>query len=268
MLIHKTAEVHPRAEVADDVTIGAFCVVGEHVRIGAGTVVGNRVTLTGNATIGRRNRICDGAVLGTPPQDTQYRGEPTALLIGDDNCIREFVTINVGTLKGGAVTIIGSRNYLMACSHVAHDCVLGDDIIMANSVLLGGHVKVESGCFFSGNAGVHHYGRIGRLAFVGASTGVTQDLAPYMMADGHRAFPRGVNVVGLKRHGFGADRINAVQEAFRHIYRSRHSVKTAVAEMSQRSDLTPDVAYLIEFLQQSGLDKNGRYLETSRVTPP
>jgi len=265
MDIHRTAQVHPKAEIAEDVSIGAFCVVGEHVRIGAGTTIGNRVTIVGRTTIGCRNRIYDGAVIGSPPQDRSYRDEPTSLLIGDENVIRECVTVNTGTLKGGGITIIGQRNFLMACSHVAHDCMLEDDIIMANGVLLGGHVKVEWGSFFSGCAGVHHYARIGRLAFVGACTGAAKDVPPFMMVDGHRAFPRRVNVVGLKRHGFDAARIAAVQEAFRMLYRSRRSLKEVLADLSEGAGLTPDVKYLMEFLQQSALDKNGRYLETART---
>ena len=190
MQIHKTALVHRNAELADDVVVGAYSVIDEHVRIGEGTQIGNRVTVTGNTVIGKRNRVHDGAVIGSPPQDLTYAGDTTSLVIGDDNTIREYVTANVGTVKGGGATIIGNRNFLMACSHVAHDCLLEDDILMANGVLLGGHVKVECGVFCSGCAGVHHYARIGRLAFVGGNTGVTQDVPPYMMVDGHRAFPR------------------------------------------------------------------------------
>ena len=265
MQIHETSQVHPKAELADDVSVGAYCVIGEHVRIGPGNVIGNRVTIVGQTTIGARNRIYDGAVLGTGPQDLHYRDEPTCLVVGDGNNIRECVTANTGTLKGGGVTIVGNRNYLMACSHVAHDCVLEDDIIMANCVLLGGHVKVECGVFLSGGAAVHLYARIGRLAFIGGSTGVAQDIPPFMMADGHRAFPRRVNVVGLKRHGFDADRLAAVQDAFRLLYRSRSGRGGVLKEMSARKDLTPDVAYLVEFLQQSSLDKSGRYLESARA---
>jgi len=264
MQIHETAQVHPAAELAADVTVGAYTVIGEHVRIGAGSVIGNRVTIVGHTSLGRRNRVYDGTVLGSPPQDLSYADEPTSLLIGDRNEIREYVTAHVGTVKGGGVTIVGNRNFIMACCHVAHDCMLEDDIIMANGVLLGGHVKVESGVFFSGAAAVHHYGRIGRLAFVGSSTGVFQDVPPFMMVDGHRAFPRRVNVVGLKRHGFDGERVAAVQDAFRLLFRSRRSRKDVLDQMSQRDDLTEDVAYLVQFLQQSAMDKNGRYLETAR----
>ena len=264
MAIHPTALVGSKAELAEDVSVGAYSIIEDGVRIGAATVIGNRVSIMGNTELGRRNRVWDGAVLGAPPQDHNHKGEPTRLLIGDDNDIRECVTLNTGTVKGGGATIVGDRNFLMACSHVAHDCCLEDDVTLVNGALLGGHVKVEQYAVLSGNAGVHHYARIGRLAFVGGSTGVTQDVPPFMMVDGHRAYPRRVNVVGLKRAGMTSERIEAIMDAFRRLYRSRRSLRIVVAEMSERDDLTPDVLYLVEFLRQSGLNKKGRYLESMR----
>ena len=265
MALHPTALISPKAELAEDVTVGAYSVIGDHVRIGAGTWIGNRVSLVGNMEVGRRCRIWDGAVLGAPPQDYDFHDDPTRLVIGDENVVREHVTINVGTLKGGGVTLIGNRNFFMACSHVAHDCCIEDDVVLTNGVLLAGHVKVESHVILSGNAGVHHYARIGRLAFVGGNTGVTQDVPPFMMVDGHRAYPRRVNIIGLKRAGMDPDGVDAIQEAFRLLYRSRRSRRDVIQEMIERDDLTPEVQYLVEFLRQSQMDKRGRYLETMRA---
>ena len=265
MRIHDTALVDPKAELAGDVEVGAFTVIGEGVRIGAGSVIGNRVTIMGNARLGERNRVWDGAVIGSPPQDYSHASEPTGVVLGDGNTIREYVTINAGTMKGGAVTIVGNSNYLMACSHVGHDCCLEDNITLANGVLLGGHVKVARGCFLSGCAAVHHYARIGRLAFVGGNTGVAQDVPPFMMVDGHRAFPRRVNVVGLKRDGLPQERIDAVVAAFRRLYRSRSSRYGVLMQLLARDDLTPEVRELVEFLRETSLHNKGRYLETTRA---
>jgi len=270
MAIHPAALIDPTAELGAGVEVGAYSVIGAGARIGEGTIIGNRVTIMDRVEIGRRNRVWDGAVLGGPPQDFSYRGESTSLLIGDENVIRECVTINAGTIKGGGATIIGSRNYFMACSHVGHDCCLEDNITMTNGVMLGGHVKVERGVLISGAAGVHHFVRIGRLAFVGALTGCTQDVPPFMMVDGHRAFPRRVNVVGLKRDGFSPERVEAVEEAFRELYRSRQSRHAVLEQMSRRSDLTADVQYLLGFLRDMSQHAKGRYLETLRpgAEPP
>lgn len=264
MRIHPAALVDPKAELDDDVEIGAFSVIGKDVRIGRGCVIGNRVTIMGNVRMGERNRVWDGAVIGSPPQDHSHRSEATGVALGDENTIRECVTINAGTIKGGAVTILGNHNYLMACSHVGHDCCLEDNITMANGVLLGGHVQIARGCFLSGCAAVHHYARIGRLAFVGGNTGVAQDVPPFMMVDGHRAFPRRVNVVGLKRDGFPPERIDAIVSAFRRLYRSRCSRYGVLMQLLARDDLTPEVRELVEFLRETSLDKKGRYLETMR----
>lgn len=264
MRTHNAALVSPKAELADDVEVGAYSVIGDDVRIGAGTRIGNRVTIMGNTQIGRRNRVWDGAVIGSPPQDHTFGGEPTGVIVGDENKIREFVTINSGTMKGGGVTIVGSHNYMMACSHVGHDCCLEDHITMTNCVLLGGHVNVQRGVFFSGGAAVHHYVRVGRLAFVGGNTGCAQDVPPFMMVDGHRAFPRRVNVVGLKRDGFTPERIEAVVSAFRQIYRSRESRQGVLTQLAERDDLTPDVRELVEFLRQKGQHNKGRFLESMR----
>jgi len=264
MAIHRTAQVHRKAEIGQNVEIGAFTVIGEHVRIGDGTRIGNNCTIVGHTEIGKRNIIYHNVVLGTPPQDLAYAGMETRLIIGDDNVFREFVTVNIGTGKGGAVTIIGNRNYLMACSHVAHDCELEDDIIFANGTLLGGHVKVESGVVTSGCAAVHHFITIGTMAFIGGLTGIVQDVPPYMMVEGDDPTPRRVNSRRMKRLGVSDEAIAAVEEAFRLIYRSKRVRAEVLRELAARKDLVPEVQRLVRFLQDMSEGKKGRYLESVR----
>jgi len=265
LAIDRTARIHPKAELASDVSVGAYTVIDQHVRIGPGTAIGNHVTITGHTQIGNNNRIFHGAVLGSEPQDLKHGGDPTRLILGDDNVLREYTTINAGTKEGGGVTIIGNRNFLMACSHVAHDCVLEDQITMANAVLLGGHVKIEHGASISGGVAIHHFAMIGTLAFVHGVTGIVQDVPPYMVVDGSRN-PRKLNLVGLRRAGIPEERINALEEAFRLIYRSgRISKEQALAELESRMGLTEEVRNLIDFLRKSGKGKKGRFLESARL---
>jgi len=262
--IDPTARVHPRAQLADDVVIGPYCVVGEHVRIGPGTVVESHCVITGHTELGANNRIYPYASIGTPPQDYTYRGEPTRLLIGDENVIREFVTINTGTLKGGGITIIGNHNLLMACSHVAHDCHLGDRITMANCALLAGHVKVEDGAVLSGQVAVHHFVTLGSVCMVGGLTGVTHDVPPYLMMLTDHRVPRGVNVVGMQRSGFSAEDVRSVKRAYRLLYRSRLSFQEAVAEIESSGLMTGPVARIVAFLRRSRSGRLGRFLEVTR----
>ncbi len=265
MAIDRTARIHPKAELASDVIVGAYTVIDQHVQISEGTAIGNHVTITGHTQIGANNRIFHAAVIGSAPQDLKHRGHPTRLIVGEENVIREFVTINAATMEGGGVTIVGSRNFLMACCHVAHDCLLEDDIVMANGTLLGGHVKVEQGATFSGAAAVHHFARIGTLAFVGGLTRVAQDVPPYMMVDGDRSIPRKLNLVGLRRAEIPEERINALEDAFRLIYRSGLSKQEATTELEARPDLSEEVRHLVEFLRETGRGKKGRFLETTRA---
>ena len=265
--VDSTAKVHARAELADDVTIGPYTVVGEHVRIGAGTVVDSHGVITGHTELGARNHIHPYASIGTPPQDHTYRGEPTRLLIGDGNEIREFVTINTGTVKGGGVTIIGNENLLMACSHVAHDCMVADHVVLSNGALLAGHVKAEDGAILSGFAAVHHFVTLGSVCMVGGLTGVAHDVPPYlMMLEDHR-MPRGVNAVGMQRNGFSAEEIRSVQQAFRMIYRSKLSREQAIEELENSGKVTAPVARLIASLRRSAMGKSGRHLEVTRLSP-
>lgn len=262
--IDSTAKVDPKAELADDVAIGPFTVVDEHVRIGGGTVVGAHCVITGHTELGRNNDVQPFASVGTPPQDHTYRGEATRLLVGDGNHIREYVTINRGTIKGGGITIVGNDNLFMACSHVAHDCVIGDHVIMANASVLAGHVKVENGAVLSGHVAVHQFATLGSVCFIGGLTGVTHDVPPYtMMVTDHRV-PRGVNVVGMSRNGFDREEVRSMQHAFKLVYRSKLNARDAAKELDASNRITRPVKDFLVFQARSELGKLGRFLETTR----
>jgi UDP-N-acetylglucosamine acyltransferase len=264
--IHPTAVVSPGAEIGVEVEIGPYCVVGPRVRIGDRTKIGPQVVIDGVTRIGEDNRVVGQANLGGPPQDLSYKGEPTELEIGSRNTIREFVTINRGTIKGGGITRIGNDCLLMACCHVAHDCEVGDRIIMGNNVLLAGHVRVESFANISGGAAAHHFVTIGSFAYVGGMTRMVQDIPPYMIVEGHPSRVRNVNVIGLQRGGNGEDSIEAVRVAFRKIYRSGNVRKQSLEEL--RADYGADqlVMHLVQSLENTERGAKGRYRESLRET--
>ncbi len=262
--IDSSAKVHPNAELADDVVVGPFTVIGENVRIGSGSILESHCVIAGHTELGSGNHLQPFAAIGTPPQDHTYRNEQTRVLIGNNNEIRECVTINRGTVKGGGVTIIGHNNFFMACSHVGHDCVIGDRVIMANCCLLAGHVKIEDGTVLSGHAAIHHFVTLGGICFIGGLTGVTHDVPPYMMMVIDHRTPRGVNVVGMGRNGFDRDEIRSMQHAFKLVYRSKLSTKEAAAELEESDRITTPVRKFLDFLARSELGKLGRFLETTR----
>jgi UDP-N-acetylglucosamine acyltransferase len=263
--VDSTAKIHPKAELADDAIIGPFTVIGEHVRIGPGTRVDGHCVIDGHTEIGARNQIFPFCAIGTAPQDHTYRGEPTRVLIGDDNLIREYVTINSGTIKGGSITIVGNSGIFMACCHIAHDCLVGDHVVMANGSLLAGHVKVEDGVILSGHSAVHHFVTLGSVCMVGGLTGITHDVPPYMMMVIDHRTPRGVNVIGMGRNGYAREDVRSVQRAFRMVYRSDKSAREARAELESEGELTAPVRNFLDSVARSELGKNGRYLETTRV---
>ena len=265
--IDPSARVHGAAQLADDVAVGPYTVIDKHVRIGSGTVVESHCVITGRTELGRNNHLYPYASVGTPPQDYSYAGEPTRLLIGDGNQIREFVTINTGTVKGGGITVIGNDNLLMACSHVAHDCIVGDRTTISNCALLAGHVKVEDGCVLSGHVGIHHFVTLGKISMMGGLTGVMRDVPPFMMMLIDHRIPRGVNIVGMRRNGYSEDEIRSVQRAFRLLYRSKISVSDAIVELENSSSMTAPVVELIAFIRRSETGKLGRFLETTRQEP-
>jgi len=264
-VIDPTAKIHRTAWLAEGVDVGAYGVIEEDVRIGPDTHIANQVTICKHTTLGAHNQIHPGAVIGGPPQDLSYRDEKTELVIGSHNVIREFVTISRGTTKGGGVTRIGNHNFLMACSHVAHDCILEDHIVMCNAVLLAGHVKVEKHAYIGGAAAAHQFTTIGQLAFVGGMTRIVQDVPPFMILEGHPASVRAVNVVGLKRNGFSDESINVLREAHRIIWKEDLNREEAFRRLAERGELTPEISILVDFLRASHEGKQGRAREALRT---
>ena len=262
--IHPTAVVHPLARIGADVEIGPYCVIGADVTIGDRTRIGPQVFVDGVTRIGADNLIVGQAALGGPPQDLSYRGEATELEIGDRNTIREFVTINRGTVKGGGVTRIGSDNMLMACCHVAHDCELRDKIILANGVLLAGHVLVEENANVSGGAAAHHFVTIGAYAYIGGMTRMVQDVPPFMILEGHPSRVRGVNVIGLQRGGFAPEEVERLRGAFRRIWRSGSPRKRTLQELKREMQGSDALAHLVQSLENTESGNKGRYREVLR----
>jgi UDP-N-acetylglucosamine acyltransferase len=217
--IHPSAVVDARAELADDVLVGPFTTIGPGVRIGSGTEIGSHVVLAGNTRLGSGNRVFPFAAVGTEPQDKKYRGEDTELVIGDGNTIREYCLINTGTVQGGNATRIGSGNWIMGYAHVAHDCIVGSNTIIANGVQLAGHVEVGDWAFIGGTSAVHQFVRVGAHSMCGGGTILLQDLPPFLMCNGNPAKPYGVHVEGLKRRQFSAASIAALRRAYKIVYR-------------------------------------------------
>ena len=248
MNAHPTAIVDPAAEIADDVEIGAYSIVGPKVRIGSGTTVGPHVVITGKTTIGRKNRIFQFCSIGEIPQDKKYDGEETELIIGDNNMIREFCTFNVGTVQSGSVTRIGSNNWIMAYVHIAHDCIIGDHVIMANNATLGGHVTIGDHAILSGFAGVHQFVEIGEHSFVSFASFVNQSIPPYVTVSGEKAKAKGVNTEGLKRRGFSSEQVRNVRRAYRTLYRSGLTLDEARQKLQEMASEAEEIKPMVEFL--------------------
>ena len=265
--IHPTAVVAEGAELGADVEIGPYPVVGPAVVIGDRTRIGPQVVIDGVTRLGSDNLIVGQASLGGAPQDLSYRGEPTQLTIGDRNTIREFVTINRGTIKGGGLTRVGSDCLLMACSHVAHDCTLEDRVILANGALLAGHVQVGEGASISGACVAHHFLSIGRYSYCGGMSRISQDVPPFMLIEGHPARVRRVNDVGLERAGFSTEEIEHLHRAFRRIWRSKTTEPRREILQDLRNELGTSraVMELVEALERTELGLKGRYLESKRA---
>jgi len=249
--IHPTAIIHPKARIADDVEIGAYSVIGEHVSIGKGTRIASHVLIEGWTTIGERNQILSFSSIGTPPQDVGYRNEETELIIGNDNVIRECATIHRATTKEDRKTEIGNANFLMAYSHVAHDCKLGNNIIMANSVALGGHISIGDCAIVGGIVAVHQFVRIGAFAIVGGQSAVSQDIPPYVSASGNRARLYGLNLVGLKRRGFSDETITTLKRAYKILFRSGLTQEEAVRKVTEELSSSKEAIHLAEFMKSS-----------------
>lgn len=251
MRIHPTALVHGSARLATDVEVGPFTVIGEHVEVGEGSWIGAHVVLDGRVRIGRRNKIFHFASIGAPPQDKKYAGEPTAVEIGDDNTIREYVTINRGTAQDAGVTRLGNENWVMAYVHFAHDCQIGNKTIFANACQLAGHVTVGDWAIFGATTLVHQFVHIGAHAFTGMGTYLPQDLPPYVTAAGNMAKPYGINSEGLKRRGFSPATIQALKRAYRTLYRSGLGLEEARHELELQVTACPQVQAILDFLSRS-----------------
>lgn len=247
-LIHPTAQIDPAAEIGEDVCIGPFAVVEGEVEIAAGCRIGAHAVLRRYTTLGPRCRVWEHAMLGGEPQDVSFRDQVSYLEIGADNIIREGVTIHRATTEGGS-TRIGDANFLMANCHVAHDCRIGDRVIIANGALLAGHVSVSDRAFISGNVVIHQFARVGTLAMVGGLARISQDCLPYMVAEGSPASARGLNLVGLRRAGFTADQIRGLKQAFRTLFRTGRSLQDALGELE--SSPLPEVQVLAAFVRSS-----------------
>jgi len=249
--IHPTAVVAAGAELAVGVEVGPYAVIGAHVRIGSGTVVGPHAVIEGRTTIGERNRILQFASIGALPQDLKYRGEPSRLEIGADNVFREFTSISPGTEAGGMLTRIGDRNLFMVNSHVAHDCHVGSRTILANAASLGGCVAVEDYAIVGGLAGVHQFVRLGESAILGAGTMASMDVPPFCTVAGDRARLHGLNVVGMRRRGFAAERILTLKRAYRTLFQSRLKMRAAIDRV--RAELGSDdaVERMLRFIESS-----------------
>lgn len=251
-MIHPTAVVHPTAELGEGVKVGPYSIIGEGVKIGHGTWIGPHVVIDRWTTIGTNCSIYQYASIGTPPQHIRYKGEETYVIIGDGTVVREFVTINRGTAFGGGRTVVGRYNLLMAYAHVAHDCELGDYVVMANAAQLAGHVKVEDHAVLGGLAAVHQFVRIGRYAFVGGATAVPKDIPPYVTASGVRARLYGINVTNLRRNGFPEEVISALRKAYRLIFRSHRPLRECLRQVKDDPIYSfAEVQYMVEFLQNS-----------------
>ncbi|WP_374356952.1 acyl-ACP--UDP-N-acetylglucosamine O-acyltransferase [Chitinimonas sp.] len=248
--IHSTAVVHPSARLADDVEVGPFCVIGEHVEAGKGSRFGPHCIVDGHTRIGANNVFHGSSHIGCAPQDKKYAGEPTRLTIGDGNTVFQFVTISTGTSQDQGITAIGDDNWIMAYTHIAHDCQLGSHIILANNATLAGHVTLGDWVFLGGFTTVHQFCKIGMHAMTAFTAAVTQDVPPYVTAAGNRAAPSGINSEGLRRRGFTARQISEIKRAYKTLYRQGLSLDEAVADICKRAETLPELQPFADFFPQ------------------
>jgi len=251
-IIHASADVEPGAKLAAGVSIGPYCHVGPEVELAEGVALVSHVSVAGTTTIGARTRIFPFASVGHPPQDLKYRGEPVRLTIGEDCLIREGVTMNPGTAGGSLETAVGARCVFLAHSHVAHDCKLGNDVLLSNNVMLGGHCQIGDFAIFSGGSAAHQFVRIGAHAFVGGLTGVENDVIPYGLAVGNRAALAGLNIVGLKRRGFSREVIHDLRRAYRALFAPEGTLKERVEDVSAEFSHNEQVQLILDFLREGG----------------
>lgn len=250
-MIHPTALVDPGARVGDNVSIGAYSIIGAEVEIGEGTTIGPHVVIESNTRIGRDNRIWQFASLGAAPQDKKFHGESSRLEIGDRNVIREFVSFNRGTEEGGGVTRIGDDNWLMAYVHIAHDCIVGNNTIFSNASSLAGHVTVDDWVILGGFTLVHQFCQIGAHAFTAMGAIINRDVPPFVTVAGSFAEPKGINSEGLRRRGYSSERIMSIKRAYRTLYNSGLPLSEARTELARAAETAPDVRLMLDFIERS-----------------
>ena len=248
-MIHPTAVIDSKAELADDVEVGAFTIIDSKVRIDSGTRIGPHAVITGRTTIGKNNHIFQFTSIGEQPQDKKYAGEDTELIIGDDNTIREMCTFSRGSAQGGGLTRIGSDNWIMACVHIAHDCILGDHIIMANNTSLAGHVTIGDHAILSGYSLIHQFCSVGEHSFTSFASYVNQSIPPYVTVAGEKARAKGINSEGLKRRGFTSEQINQVRRAYKVLYRESLPLEEATTRLVEMAENSPEIQPLVDFLK-------------------
>jgi UDP-N-acetylglucosamine acyltransferase len=266
--ISPMAAIDSRAQLGIGVKIGPFCCVGPDVVIGDNCELIGHVSIHGATRIGSNNVFYPHTAIGMAPQDLKYEGSPTETIIGSHNVFRECATVHRGTELGGGRTVIGSHNLFMVGSHIAHDCILEDRILLANQVQLAGHVKIETGAVISALVGVHHFVRVGRFCYVGGLTPVRRDVPPFVKFSGDPNEVRGVNTEGLKRNGFSDEDVTAIETAYRTLFRKVKNLAAGIRQLQSQSNLNPHAAYLTEFIRQSTENRFGRYGENVRRDTP
>jgi UDP-N-acetylglucosamine acyltransferase len=251
IMIHKTAIISASAKIGKHVTIGPYCEIGDEVTVGDGSVIDSHVVIKGPTIIGKDNHIYSFSSIGGDPQDKKYNNEKTSLVIGNGNTIREYCTISRGTIQDSGKTIIGDDNWIMAYVHIAHDCVVGNNVVFANNATLAGHVTVGNWAIFGGFTGAHQFTKIGAHSFIGMNTLTTKDIPAYVMAEGQPIKPRGVNVEGLKRRGFSPEQILNIKNAYRILYRKEFKLQEAIQEIAALSSHQEELKLFIESLRST-----------------
>lgn len=251
-MIHKSAIIHPSAEIGSDVSIGPYSVIGEKVHIDSGNIIGSHVVIDGPTKIGENNKLYQYCSIGADPQDKKFHGESNSILeIGCNNVFREFVSINRGTENGGGKTIMGDNNWIMAYVHVAHDCIIGNDIVLANNATLAGHVTIDDYVILGGFTAIHQFCRIGSYSFSAGHSFITKDVPPYLFVSGNTAKPYGLNREGLKRHNFDNDVIKLLRKSYKIMYRNGLSLKDSLSELKIMSTDSKEVENLYSFIVRS-----------------
>ncbi len=265
--VHPLAVVEPGAELADGVEVGPFCHVGPRVQLGAGCRLISHVCVMNRVVAGRDNVFWPHSVIGADPQDLKFRGEESQLVIGDRNVFRESCTVHIGTANAGWITRVGDDNLFMAASHIAHDCWIGNHVLLANGVLLAGHIRVHDHAVISGGTALHHFVTVGPFAFLGGMTRIVHDCPPFMIVEGNPAKVRGINKIALDRHHFAPEQVDAVKEAYRRLFKNGYQpARTAESLDSLERDFPtlPCIRQIVDFIRNSALGTHGRYLETLR----